>query len=455
MLNGNISSVSGAVNTSGDNVGIDTDAQFGSSDTKNIAIGGDSLDATLIGATENIAIGYNSGGTITAGDYNVLIGAYAGDGFETSHYNVAIGRAALSGALTTAANGTVAIGYASATTLTTGTENTAIGFETLDAETVGKGNTAIGYRALSAQNGAGDSADTFNTVIGAQAGQAITTSVQNVVIGYKAMLEHTIGHSNTVIGYQAMSNTNDSAGTLGSSHNVFIGNNSGSGIWGNGAGGGLSCDKNVALGNSTLSGALNNADDNTAIGYQAGNSITTGTQNVLIGSGTDTSAVGGTNQIVIGKGVTCTGDNTATLGIGSNTISIALDGSTTTWSAASSDERLKENIKSCDVGLAFINDLRPVTYNWKKAKDVPKDMPQYVEGSEEPVLGFNYGVELHGFIAQEVKEAIDKHDDIKDSFKMWQLKDDGTQTVADGAVMPMLIKAIQELSQQIEDLKKG
>ena len=37
---------------------------------------------------------------------------------------------------------------------------------------------------------------------------------------------------------------------------------------------------------------------------------------------------------------------------------------------------------------------------------------------------------------------------------MWKLRDDGVQTVAHGNLVPMLVKAVQELSQQVEDLKK-
>ena len=116
---------------------------------------------------------------------------------------------------------------------------------------------------------------------------------------------------------------------------------------------------------------------------------------------------------------------------------------------------MKENIETSTAGLALINDLRPVTYNWKKAKDVPTDMPQYVEGSEEPVLGYEYGKLQHGFIAQEAKVALDKHsEDIADGFNFWIEKDDGTQTIADGNLIPILTKAIQELSAEVEALKQ-
>ena len=37
---------------------------------------------------------------------------------------------------------------------------------------------------------------------------------------------------------------------------------------------------------------------------------------------------------------------------------------------------------------------------------------------------------------------------------MWKLKDDGTQTVADGNLVPVLVKAVQELSAEVKSLKQ-
>ena len=50
-----------------------------------------------------------------------------------------------------------------------------------------------------------------------------------------------------------------------------------------------------------------------------------------------------------------------------------LNGSDTSW-AASSDERLKENIQESTAGLSFINDLRPVTFDWKQKKDITPEL---------------------------------------------------------------------------------
>ena len=143
------------------------------------------------------------------------------------------------------------------------------------------------------------------------------------------------------------------------------------------------------------------------------------------------------NQIhVVGAG-----NSTFTFGDGTTDSSIAF-GATSV--SAPSDIRLKRNIKDDVAGLSFINDLRPVTYEWKKEKDIPEELNAHVADSEKT---FNNEFVNHGFIAQEVKEAIDNHSEIKDGFKMWFEDDiDGRQRIAEGALVPMLVKAMQELS---------
>ena len=81
-------------------------------------------------------------------------------------------------------------------------------------------------------------------------------------------------------------------------------------------------------------------------------------------------------------------------------------------------------------------------------------MSQYEEGSEKPANGIIYGEQCHGFIAQEVKEAIDNHSDsVVENNNIWSVDPDGTQQIAFGNMMPMAIKAIQELSAEVEQLK--
>ena len=60
----------------------------------------------------------------------------------------------------------------------------------------------------------------------------------------------------------------------------------------------------------------------------------------------------------------------------------------------------------------------------------------------------------HGFIAQEVKEVLDKNPDIKEGFDMWKEDEsDGRQRIGEASLIPMLVKSIQELSAKVTALE--
>jgi hypothetical protein len=87
-----------------------------------------------------------------------------------------------------------------------------------------------------------------------------------------------------------------------------------------------------------------------------------------------------------------------------------------------SDQRLKENIRDSSDGLSVVNGLRPVRYDWKEGH------------------GNNQKNQL-GFIAQEIETVF------PEAVSEWQVnKDDETvyKTVGPGALIPVLVKAIQE-----------
>ena len=77
--------------------------------------------------------------------------------------------------------------------------------------------------------------------------------------------------------------------------------------------------------------------------------------------------------------------------------------------------------------------------------ELPTTFRAYEEGSTEV---FKDTATQHGFIAQEVKAAMDADAGIQDGFKMWSERADGSQEVGDVALIPILVKAIQELSTQ-------
>jgi hypothetical protein len=119
-----------------------------------------------------------------------------------------------------------------------------------------------------------------------------------------------------------------------------------------------------------------------------------------------------------------------------------------TWSTVS-DERVKKDITDATAGLSFINDLRPRTFKYKNKGDIPEGFKGYEEGSTE---SYKFSTTEHGFIAQEVKAVIDNHSEIGDGFKMWSERETGQQEVAEAALIPILVKALQEADDKIDAL---
>ncbi len=121
--------------------------------------------------------------------------------------------------------------------------------------------------------------------------------------------------------------------------------------------------------------------------------------------------------------------------------------SNATWSR-DSDERLKKDINTnTDCGLDFINDLRTVTYKWKAPSEVPSTFTNYDANQTEAV----HKNKMYGFIAQEVKAALDKHN-ITD-FNGWSQDDKGVQGISYEMFVMPLIKSVQELSAKVNVLE--
>jgi len=298
----------------------------------------------------------------------------------------------------------------------------------LDAATTGYQNVAIGVNAATASTGTVYS----NTVVGANAATAMTSGVQNTSIGAGASQLGTSASQTTSVGAGSLLRL--STGSENTSMGYLAGQNITSGI------------RNVTIG-SVAGQGISTGGHNVCIGWNAGNDITTGSRNICIGQNPETGSAVAFDRIVMGYDVVGGVNDSFLIGRGTIDSQIAFGATSIT---APSDIRLKEDIKDEEVGLEFIKDLRPVTFLWKKEKDIPKDMRAYKEGSEERTMNGKYN---HGFIAQEVKEVIDKHN-LKEGFDMWSEDDtDGRQRVAPAALISVMVKAIQELSAEVEKLK--
>jgi len=87
--------------------------------------------------------------------------------------------------------------------------------------------------------------------------------------------------------------------------------------------------------------------------------------------------------------------------------------------------------------------LQPRTFKYKNLGELPTAFDAYKADSTEV---FKNSTTNHGFIAQEVKTAIAADAGIKDGFRLWDDRPDGSQELAEAALIPILVKAIQELS---------
>ena len=206
---------------------------------------------------------------------------------------------------------------------------------------------------------------------------------------------------------------------------------------------------NVAVGHNS-GASVTTGINNTLIGGLAGDAITTGSSNTFVGYALNRSAAGVNNELLFGSAINGGGANTVRLGTSAGNATLNLDGSDTSWAAAS-DERLKKDVADSTVGLSFINALRPVTFKWNAKNAIADTLPQYDADSSDPVYGV--GKAHHGFIAQEVKAVIDANSDVVNGHGLWLEDPDGTQQVAPSALVPMLVKAIQELTARIEQLE--
>lgn len=99
----------------------------------------------------------------------------------------------------------------------------------------------------------------------------------------------------------------------------------------------------------------------------------------------------------------------------------------------SSDARLKKNVKDSDLGLDFINSLRPVSWTWKDEK----------QGA----------IEHYGVIAQEAELAIAKVKGEASDVIVTHNEDSDSYSVRYTELIAPLIKAVQELNRDLQDIK--
>jgi hypothetical protein len=226
----------------------------------------------------------------------------------------------------------------------------------------------------------------------------------------------------------------------------------------------------VALGVQAL--ASNSANWNTGIGQYALFSNTTGTCNTGLGlnalrlvvTGSGNTALGGNAgycdigcfNTLVGymanfrfDGQTSTGCNNIVIGVCTCTATASTSNSITlgnftqtvlrapvTTITSLSDARDKTNVTALPVGLDFINSLNPVKFTWQQ-----REPNEVKDGTTEA-----------GFIAQELQAAESQYS--ADYLRLVYDENPDKLEASPGKLIPVLVKAIQELSAKVTELEE-
>jgi len=294
-----------------------------------------------------------------------------------------------------------------------------------------------------------------NTVIGYEAGYNLTVGAGNIVLGRVALYTSRRGVDNVAIGDACMVAAGSTTGSPGGTqeHSQFAGNCA----VGSAAMYRTRTSENCAFGRSAL---LLNQDGyalsafgayalsqstgtrNTAVGHYALYTNTSGNDNVAIGVSAGYVSVGGTsslgnstgsNNIFVGTncvGPTATTSNTINLGNHNHT-SLRCNVQTIT---GLSDGRDKTDVEQLTLGLDFVNSLSPVRFTWDRR--------------DESILN---GTQDAGFIAQDLQTVV------ADNSAEWLglVSDENPDKLeaSYGKLIPVLVKAIQELKAEVDALK--
>jgi hypothetical protein len=333
-------------------------------------------------------------------------------------------------------------------TLSSAVSNTGFGYNVFNVLTSGTNNIGMGQEALKSLT-----SGSHNIAIGSDAMALNTIGFQNTVMGSFAMDGAVAASRNTALGYAALSAV--TAATATDTENTAVG------------GGALqvltSGTKNTAIGRDAGLSA-STSDNNTFVGYNAGGSITTGGGNVFIGQDAGTSGEasvtnntciyvgpsasgnnGASNEYVIGQGRIGLGGNSFAFGKVSNVVYNGFT-SNASWTRTS-DLHKKTNIEPTDIGLSFINELQPVTFNWRPNNEFPKHYKDYSESENHMETDIN----LYGMIAQDVEKALKKVG--HENFGGWKKQEDGSQSLSQEMFIYPLINAVKELSEKCDSLQ--
>lgn len=329
--------------------------------------------------------------------------------------NVGVGRNALVHLMKGVGN--VAVGYNSQSHTVKGSENTSMGNRALRDNLLGVRNTAIGsYAAVNNISGVD------NVALGANNLQQTLHASNNTALGYGSMHffkddknkntndTYIHGYRNTAVGTQTMQDGKNA------SYSTFVGSYAGRYVEGN---------YNVGIGASAFYNLVQ-GEQNVALGGNTGREIVEGSNNVAIGYTSGPNA-DYSDTVSLGANSHANGDNQVQLGSADATVYAHKE------IQQRSDRRDKNSIRETELGLDFIQKLKPVDYKYNNSN------------SER----FH-----HGFIAQDLENLKDDgyHFGGVDNPKYKGGED--VYSVGYTEIIAPLVKSVQELSEEVNNLRR-
>jgi hypothetical protein len=235
-------------------------------------------------------------------------------------------------------------------------------------------------------------------------GGALTTGANNIGIGYQPLYNVNSGNANVAIGNSALVLNTTGGSNQAIGYQALYSNTTGS--------------KNQAIGSQALY-FNTTGSNNTAIGASAGatgtNDLTTGSNNTVIGYNSAASSATVSNEITLGNS------------------SIATLRCQVTSITSLSDARDKANVTPIAAGLDFTNQLKPVAFTWNMRD------------------GAKVGQSDTGFIAQDLKK-VQEQTGIEIPGLVYESNPDKLEA-GYSKLLPVLVKAIQELSAKVDALE--
>ena len=474
-------------------------------------------DQSKMAGTRNIGIGGNAGRGITSGYSNVAIGRNAGQGLGTGYSNVVLGGGALGGTAPVGLTGDIEVFWPSKTSKTVAIGQSVLAqYQNQEAQVVIGGDaaknakavnkaTVIGSAAMEnlernlAPNGGdvlwnGTESGTYT-----QSGNTITltfSNLQGAKATYWVGIRLTSGAAQTlqgdVVPVEVVSatdttitiNSPKSLNTSGSAELRYVYSTTSSAakneeltiIGANAMNSALTAAYSTIIG---ADAALSGADyrqatavgasamrkgshlSSVAVGYWCAPNISS-EKSVFIGDSAGYRNVQGdllsgkiTNSIAIGYNARINGDNEIQIGMPGQTLYAPTNVN------IRSDGRDKADIKPLEKGLEFVMKLKPVTGYYDRRDSYVDELFQDVPEEERAEKLRKWWVKpkkdgshkedrlRHWFIAQDVAALEAEYGQLP----MVNLKND-TYTIEYETFIPVLTKAIQELTEKVEALER-